>query len=260
MGRSIKELYQHLQQQVVCQLLLSTLVEDCLSVKVASAEKRVSTGSINGWREKQNVNSSTGPQNLRALFAPPYELMLIGTFEDAKRKALSQQKILLVNIQNQNDFASHCLNRDIWSDETVRQVISCSYIFWVTDINDDLGLEYVRNYNVKKFPHVALIDPQTGEQLRVVIDGAMVPLKAVIEKLHDHAEMYLNKRGSKGLKRSRESQESIYTPIQLKYKNLGVLSKVVSTGKCKDTTCISLSAKGSISKKTIEERKRRKLR
>ena len=113
-------------------------------------EKRVPTGSINPWRGRQNIKNSNGPQNLSALFAAPHDLMLIGTFEDAKRKALSQQKILLVNIQNQNDFASHCLNRDIWSDETVRQVISCSYIFWVTDINDDLGLEYVRNYNVKK--------------------------------------------------------------------------------------------------------------
>ena len=103
---------------------------------------------------------------------------------------------LVVNIQNQNDFASQCLNRDIWSDETVRQVISCSYIFWVTDINDDLGLEYVRNYN-KKFPHVALIDPQTGEQLRVVIDGAMVPLKAVLKSFTTMPKCILTKGAAK---------------------------------------------------------------
>ena len=136
-------------------------------------------------------------------------------------------------------------------------VNSCSYIFWVTDINDDLGLEYVRNYNVKKFPHVALIDPQTGEQLRVVIDGAMVPLKAVIEKLHDHAEIYLNKKCSNDLKRSRDSRESGYPPVKYKHKNLKVLSKVVSTGTCKDATCTSLSAKGSISKKPIEMEKKK---
>jgi hypothetical protein len=36
----------------------------------------------------------------------------------------------LVNVQSNSEFASHQLNRDTWSDDTVKTIIRGSFIFW----------------------------------------------------------------------------------------------------------------------------------
>lgn len=44
--------------------------------------------------------------------------------------AKQQKKWLLVNIQADAEFDCHRLNRDVWKDEMVQNIIACNCIFW----------------------------------------------------------------------------------------------------------------------------------
>lgn len=51
-------------------------------------------------------------------------------FGQAKESGQLQNKWLMVNIQNVQDFACQCLNRDVWSNEAVKTIIREHFIFW----------------------------------------------------------------------------------------------------------------------------------
>lgn len=67
---------------------------------------------------------------LADLFRPPIDLMHKGSFETAKECGQMQNKWLMINIQNVQDFACQCLNRDVWSNEAVKNIIREHFIFW----------------------------------------------------------------------------------------------------------------------------------
>ena len=55
-----------------------------------------------------------------------------GTFEAmrAAGRTPDAARWLLVNIQVDDDFDSWRLNRDVWRDETLREVVATSFLFW----------------------------------------------------------------------------------------------------------------------------------
>jgi hypothetical protein len=55
-----------------------------------------------------------GDTGIEMLFPPPADLMFHGNFDALRRTAEEQQKYCLINIQKNDEFASHCLNRDTW--------------------------------------------------------------------------------------------------------------------------------------------------
>ncbi|PKU34506.1 ubx hypothetical protein [Limosa lapponica baueri] len=81
---------------------------------------------------------------LADLFRPPIDLMHKGSFETAKECGQMQNKWLMINIQNVQDFACQCLNRDVWSNEAVKNIIREHFIFWqesLIDASEDSQLE-----------------------------------------------------------------------------------------------------------------------
>ena len=75
--------------------------------------------------DRMDVDGSVGRPNdagsaINQLFAPP-------SFNDARtwyevlNQGKQQQKWILVNIQQAEVFASHQLNRDVWSDDTIKE-------------------------------------------------------------------------------------------------------------------------------------------
>lgn len=46
------------------------------------------------------------------------------------------KKWLLVNIQADSEFDCHRLNRDLWKDEMVKEVIKYSCVFWQVRFGD----------------------------------------------------------------------------------------------------------------------------
>ena len=124
-------------------------------------------------RKRQNVasvfaiGSSYKPESqkeatLERLYQRPTELMFTGSFYELRQKGKSDDKWLLINIQRESVFNSHLLNRDIWSDECIKDMIQCHFIFWQAQDCTEEGKTYAERYNVQSYPHIAILDPRTG--------------------------------------------------------------------------------------------------
>ena len=100
------------------------------------------------------------------LYRPPDDLNTPGTFQDAMKKAKDSRKWLLVNIQSSDEFGSLVLNRDIWSHETVKQIIFSSFVFFQRDRLSTQGSTFANNYNIATYPVVCVIDPRTGRKVK----------------------------------------------------------------------------------------------
>ncbi|CAJ0626528.1 15185_t:CDS:10 [Entrophospora sp. SA101] len=98
--------------------------------------------------------------------------------ELTRNKAKSTGKWIMINIQNIEEFSSQLLNCNLWSNETVK------------DFNSDSseGSKYINFYPVYKYPHIAVIDPRTGERLKVW-DSQLEPTEFLIT-VTDFLEKY----------------------------------------------------------------------
>ncbi|XP_062844024.1 UBX domain-containing protein 7 [Trichomycterus rosablanca] len=102
---------------------------------------------------------------LADLFRPPIELMHKGSFETAKNCGQMENKWLMINIQNVQDFACQCLNRDVWSNEAVKAIIREHFIFWQVYHDSEEGQRYIQFYKLNKFPYISILDPRTGQKM-----------------------------------------------------------------------------------------------
>ena len=71
-------------------------------------EQRVYQHRINGGISN---GADRKPRSLQMLFQPPAELLHIGPWETARHQASVNNRWLLVNLQNNTEFACACLNR-----------------------------------------------------------------------------------------------------------------------------------------------------
>eukprot|EP01084_Bolivina_argentea_P172533 298882_1 len=101
---------------------------------------------------------------LGSMFADP-SYKFRGTLESAKTKAQTENKWIFVNLQDTENFVSHCLNRDLWKDELeFGEVIQDTVVFYQWTIKSDHGRRLINLYKCKKFPCVFVIDPVTGRK------------------------------------------------------------------------------------------------
>ncbi|AOW06826.1 hypothetical protein B0I72DRAFT_133809 [Yarrowia lipolytica] len=132
-------------------------------------------------RQRTAVDTGVQPSRMTAhqnrlakLFQPPFDIMKILGFEDARRFAREQTKWLLVSIHDTTDFRCQVLNRDFWSDKAVKDVVRENFVFVQYDSDSPEGQYYTNLYPFDDFPHVAILDPRTGEQVKVW-SKALVP-------------------------------------------------------------------------------------
>ncbi|CAH1782186.1 unnamed protein product [Owenia fusiformis] len=71
----------------------------------------------------------------------------------------------MVNIQNVQEFSCQVLNRDIWNNHAVKTIIETHFIFWQVYQDSEEGRKYRQFYKVLDWPYVAILDPQTGENM-----------------------------------------------------------------------------------------------
>lgn len=119
-------------------------------------------------QEQELRNGGTVDKKLTTLadlFRPPIDLMHKGSFETAKECGQLKNKWLMINIQNVQDFACQCLNRDIWSNESVKTLIREHFIFWQVYHDSEEGQRYIQFYKLSDFPYVSILDPRTGQKL-----------------------------------------------------------------------------------------------
>lgn len=133
-----------------------------------------------GATDRQALAESTGgasetnarAQHLARLFAPNWELMFNGSWDEARDEGKAEKKWLLVNIQNEKVFDCQVLNRDIWKNESVVETVRENFIFLQYSKDDPRGDQYCQYYfpgnEVEdEYPHVAIVDPRTGEQVKL---------------------------------------------------------------------------------------------
>ncbi|KAL3851976.1 hypothetical protein ACJMK2_015666 [Sinanodonta woodiana] len=151
------------------------LVED-VPVFGFRGRKRKSRSVFDGFRDfqaeaKQQEEMLLGQANkskkrsLEDLFRPPIDIMYKGTFSNAKEAGMSQHRWLMVNVQNVQEFACQALNRDVWSSSAVKDIIKEHFIFWQVYYDSEEGKKFTQFYKVRDWPYVAILDPQTGENL-----------------------------------------------------------------------------------------------
>jgi hypothetical protein len=82
--------------------------------------------------DSRPIHASGGAAtSLSTMFSPPTHLMhRAGGFQGARNVAKDARRWLLVNVQNDGDFACHALNRDVWRDELVENLVREGFIFW----------------------------------------------------------------------------------------------------------------------------------
>ncbi|KAI9053556.1 hypothetical protein LZ554_002511 [Drepanopeziza brunnea f. sp. 'monogermtubi'] len=116
--------------------------------------------------------SSSKNARLAQLFRPPFELMLQVPFDVAKDKGKKDEKWILVNVQDPSFFDCQQLNRDIWKHDGIKELVKENFIFVQYSKDDPRGAQYVQYYFPLKdsdsaYPHIAIVDPRTGEQVKV---------------------------------------------------------------------------------------------
>lgn len=117
---------------------------------------------------------TTRASRLADLFRPPYDLMSHMSWDEARDEGKDSKKWLLVNLQDMGDFNCQALNRDIWKDEAIKALIQENFLFLQYEKSDFAAEQYItfyfpneRHLNPNNYPHVSIIDPRTGEQVKV---------------------------------------------------------------------------------------------
>nr|CAB3450481.1 unnamed protein product [Digitaria exilis] len=124
--------------------------------------------------------------SLEELYQPPLDLMHNGSFHDAKVHAASEDRFLLTR-GGAGDFQSMLYNRDLWSNELVKNMVKDSFVLLLlqkksngSNAHDDMGhLECSKVcsfYHLQDhhLPAVLVLDPITG-QLLAKKSGLMTP-------------------------------------------------------------------------------------
>jgi len=127
-------------------------------------------------------------KNLADIFRQPREIMFLGSFNEARVKAKSSKQWLLVNIQDAQDFDSCRMNRDTWSDDTVQNLVTSSFIFWQQPSTSAEGDKFCKLYHVDKFPYIGILDYRTGRMMWS--QSGFMGAEAMMLKLMDFSDQH----------------------------------------------------------------------
>ncbi|KAL9603361.1 MAG: hypothetical protein Q9219_001223 [cf. Caloplaca sp. 3 TL-2023] len=139
--------------------------------------------------------ASSKSTRLAQMYRPPYEIMSRLPWDEARLQGKEGEKWILVNIQDPSIFDCQILNRDIWKDTGIMETVKENFIFMQYDKDDPRGSQYVQYYfqsrdNQNAYPHIAIVDPRTGEQVKVWSGPpAPKPVDFLIQ-LHEFLDRY----------------------------------------------------------------------
>lgn len=105
------------------------------------------------------------------------------------------EKWILVNVQDPAIFDCQVLNRDIWKNPGIQETVKEHFLFMQFAKDDPRGNQYMVYYfsnreSTDAYPHIAIVDPRTGEQVKLW-SGPPVP-KAMdfLMQLHEFLDRY----------------------------------------------------------------------
>ncbi|SCU82199.1 LANO_0B05446g1_1 [Lachancea nothofagi CBS 11611] len=111
----------------------------------------------------------TKEQKLAMLFRPPFDMMAKIGLDDAKLRGREKQKWIMINIQTVDIFQCQALNRDVWANKDVKKLVRDNFVFLQYQFDSQNAQPYIQFYGPKdkeELPHVAILDPITGERVK----------------------------------------------------------------------------------------------
>ncbi len=85
----------------------------------------------------------------------------------AKSKCCAENKWVIVNILSHEDFHAQEMNRDTWVEETIRSLLTETFLFYQRGHTTYDAKDFMRYYRVTEdmLPYIAIIEPNTGAKL-----------------------------------------------------------------------------------------------
>jgi len=137
------------------------------------------------------------------MYRPPFEIMsTLSTWDGVRAEGKEQEKWILVNVQDPNIFDCQVLNRDIWKNESIRDTVRENFVFKQYTKTDPQASNYVRYYfqasdSSDAYPHIAIVDPRTGEQVKVWSGTPVPKAPDFLMQLHEFLDRYSLKANSR---------------------------------------------------------------
>jgi hypothetical protein len=132
---------------------------------------------------------------LAEMYRPPFEIMSRFSWDAARDEGKDNEKWLLVNVQDASVFDCQVLNRDLWKDGGVQDTVKEHFIFLQYSKDDPRASSYIQYYfqgsDVSdNYPHIAIVDPRTGEQMKVWSGPPLVKPADFLMQLHEFLDRY----------------------------------------------------------------------
>ena len=136
------------------------------------------------------------------MYRPPFEIMSRLPWDDARQQGKDGEKWILVNIQDPAIFDCQVLNRDIWKNPGIKDTVQENFIFMQYAKDDPRGSQYVQYYfqardSQDAYPHIAIVDPRTGEQVKVWSGPPAPKAMDFLMQLHEFLDRYSLKVSAK---------------------------------------------------------------
>ena len=152
------------------------------------------------------------------MFRPPFEIMSRLSWDEARDEGKQDEKWILVNIQDPSIFDCQILNRDLWKHPGISETVKENFIFIQYSKDNPRGNQYIQYYFQNKdvdsaYPHIAIVDPRTGEQVKVW--SGPPPPKAMdfLMQLHEFLDRYSLKATAKNPVAKRKAEPKKETQV-----------------------------------------------
>ncbi|KAI9772225.1 MAG: hypothetical protein M1840_000974 [Geoglossum simile] len=146
--------------------------------------------------------SSSKASLLAEMYRPPFELICRLPWDLARQEGREKEKWMIVNVQDPSVFDCQILNRDIWKDSQIKETVREHFLFMQYNKDDRRGREYIQYYfqshgNQDAYPHIAIVDPRTGEQVKVWSGPPVPKPMEFLMQLHEFLDRYSLKANAK---------------------------------------------------------------
>ena len=163
--------------------------------------------------------SSSRSNMLAEMYRPPFEIMSRQPWDQARQEGKEGEKWLLVNIQDPSIFDCQVLNRDIWKNAGIMDTVKENFIFMQYAKDDPRGSQYIQYYfqgrdSADAYPHIAIVDPRTGEQVKVWSGLPAPKAPDFLMQLHEFLDRYSLKASAKNPVARRKPETKKETQIE----------------------------------------------
>src|SRR6201996_7855789 len=130
------------------------------------------------------------------MYRPPFEIISRMSFDEAREEGKEKEKWILVNVQNPGIFDCQLLNRDLWKNKDIMALIKEHFIFLQYAKDDPRGDNYINYYfqsslhDENAYPHIGIVDPRTGEQVKVWSGPPSPEASEFLTQLYDFLDRY----------------------------------------------------------------------